>query len=114
MKGTLKGAALGAALAAVATLLLAPQTGKKTRTELSRLLDSAAADLQKKAKKIQALSKEQYEELFLNTLAQTARKKEEAAELFADVSTVLKKGWEEMKKEMKSSKVAVKTPKAKR
>lgn len=114
MKGTLKGAALGAALAAVATLLLAPKTGKKTRQELSRLLDSASRDLQKKAKKIQALSKEQYEELFLNTLAQAAKKKEEATELFADVSAVLKKGWEDMKKELKSVERTAKTPKAKK
>lgn len=114
MKGTLKGAALGAALAAVATLLLAPKTGKKTRQELSRLLDAAAVDLQKKTKKMQKISKEQYEGLFLNTLAQAAKKKEEAAELFSDVSAVLKKGWDDMKKELKSVERIEKTPKAKK
>ena len=104
MKGTLKGAALGALIASAAALLLAPKSGKKTRADLNKLLASAQKDLQKKAKKMQALSQQQYEELFLSTLAQAAKKKEEIADVLEDVTGVLKKGWEDIKLEMKTSK----------
>lgn len=103
MKGALKGAALGAALAAVATLLLAPKSGKKARTDLKKLLDTASHDLAKKAKSIQHLSRAQYEELFLNSLAHAAKKKEDVAVVIDDVTQVLKKGWEDIRKELKAA-----------
>lgn len=103
MKGALKGAAFGAVLAAVGALLLAPKSGKKTRTDLMKLLDTASRDLVKKAKKMQHLSQTQYEELFLHSLAQAAKKKEEVADLLGDVTNVLKKGWTDVKQELKEA-----------
>lgn len=116
MKGTLKGAALGALVASAAALLLAPKSGKKTRADLNKLLDTVSKDLQKKAKKMQNLSQAQYEELFLHSLAQAARKKEEIVDVLSDVAAVLKKGWGDVRQELKRS-TSVKTterPKAKR
>lgn len=103
MKGALKGAALGALVASVAALLMAPKSGKKTRADLKNVLDSAQHDLQKKAKKMQALSRQQYEELFLNSLAHAAKKKEEIADILEDVTAVLKRGWDEVKRELKAT-----------
>lgn len=103
MKGTLKGAALGALVASAAALLLAPKSGKKTRADLNKLLDTVSKDLQKKAKKMQNLSQSQYEELFLHSLAQAARKKEEIVDVLSDVATVLKKGWGDVRQELKRS-----------
>lgn len=108
MKGTLKGAAVGALIASAAALLLAPKSGEKTRVDLAKLLDTASRDLQKKAKKIENITREQYEELFLTTLAQAAKKKEEAADLMSDVSGVLKKGWDDMRQELKTVQKSVK------
>lgn len=103
MKGALKGAALGALVASAAALLLAPRSGKKTRADLKNLLDSAQHDLQKKAKKMQTMSRQQYEELFLNSLAHAAKKKEEIADILEDVTAVLKQGWDEVKREFKKA-----------
>ncbi|MBI4252773.1 YtxH domain-containing protein [Candidatus Uhrbacteria bacterium] len=114
MKGTLKGAALGALVASAAALLLAPKSGRKTRADLKKLLDTASTDLQKKAKKIQNLSQAQYEELFLHSLAQAARKKEEIVDVLGDVAAVLKKGWSDVRQELKTSKPAKTTGGAKK
>ncbi|MEK7122725.1 MAG: YtxH domain-containing protein [Patescibacteria group bacterium] len=103
MKGTLKGAALGALVASAAALLLAPKSGKQTRANLKKLLDTTSSDLQKKAKKLQTMTKQQYEELFLHSLAQATKKKEEVADLLEDVSGVLERGWADVKKEMKKT-----------
>lgn len=110
MKGALKGAALGALVASAAALLLAPKSGKKTRADLKRLLDSAQLDLQKKAKKMQTMSRQQYEELFLNSLAHAAKKKEEIADILEDVTDVLKRGWDEVKHEFKGTPKAAPRP----
>jgi len=103
MKGALKGAAFGALVASAAALLLAPTSGKKTRADLVKLLHVTSQDLQKKAKRIHHLSKAQYEQLFLNSLTHTAKKKEEIAELIADVSSVLRKGWDDVRQELKQT-----------
>jgi len=105
MKGTLKGAAVGALIASAAALLLAPQSGKKSRVELQTLMDTASKDLQKKMKKMKALSKDQYEHFFLKSLAEAAQKKQEAAVIIDDVTTIIKRGWEDIKRELKTKPV---------
>lgn len=100
MKGALKGAALGALVASAASLLLARKSGKKTRADLSKFLHSTSVNVQKRAKKMTNLSQDQYGELFLDSLASAAKKKEEVAELLSDVSTILKKGWDDVRREL--------------
>lgn len=113
MKGTLKGAAIGALIASAAALLLAPQTGKKTRTELQKLMDAATKDVQAKMKKMKKMSKEEYEHFFLKSLADATQKKQEAAVIIEDVGAIVKKGWEDIKQElqMKQKKQAQATKK---
>ena len=101
MKGTLKGAAVGALIASAAALLLAPSSGKKTQDNLKKLVESTKKDMHKKLKKMEAFTKEEYEQVFLSAMGRAAQKKQEAATLISDVSTILKSGWDEMKKEMK-------------
>jgi len=103
MKGTLKGAAVGALIASAAALLLAPQSGKKTQANLKKLVETTKKDLSKKLKKMEKFTREEYDELFLSTMAQAAKKKAEASAVISDVSDILKNGWEEMKKEMRST-----------
>lgn len=100
MKGTLKGAAVGALIASAAALLLAPQSGKKSRTELQKLMDTASKDIQKKMKKVKTMTKEEYEHFFLKSLADATQKKQEAAAVIEDVSAIVKKGWEDIKQEL--------------
>ncbi|MBI4599377.1 YtxH domain-containing protein [Candidatus Uhrbacteria bacterium] len=102
MKGTLKGAAVGALIASAAALLLAPQSGKKTQAQLTKIVEQTKKDMQKKFKKAELFTRDEYEHVFLNAMAQAAKKKQEAALLISDVSAILKSGWDEMKREMKN------------
>jgi gas vesicle protein len=101
MKGALKGAAVGALIASAAALLLAPQSGKKSQAELKKLLETTTKYLKKKLKTMESFTREEYDGVFLNTWALAEKKKQEAAVLVSDVTSILKSGWEEMKKEMK-------------
>lgn len=105
MKNTLKGAAVGALIASAAALLLAPQSGKKSQAQLAKLVEQTKKDMKKKMKKMESFTKDEYEQVFLSTMAQAAKKKQEAATLISDVSAIVKNGWDEMKKEMKQKPV---------
>ncbi|MBI4268205.1 YtxH domain-containing protein [Candidatus Uhrbacteria bacterium] len=95
----LRGAALGALFASVTTLLLAPKTGKKTRADATRLAHALSERLSTELDRAGVLSRERYEEIVNNTVAEYARGTTLAKGFAKDLSAVLNTYFSEVKKE---------------
>ncbi len=97
----LRGAAIGALLASVATLLLAPKSGKKTRADVQKLVSSLTKRLSKQLDQLTEVSKEAYDELVGKTVAEYARGKRLTKEFIDEVTGILKGSWKDIQKEIK-------------
>ncbi len=102
-KGFLRGAALGALFASVATLLLAPKTGKKTRADATKLATTLSKKIHKELESGGLMSKDRYDEIVTRSLHEYARGKKITAALIGDVSKIFKSHFAEVQKELVDS-----------
>ncbi|MBI4239857.1 YtxH domain-containing protein [Candidatus Uhrbacteria bacterium] len=100
-KHFVKGAAIGAVLASIATLLLAPKAGKKTRSDVKKLVNSLSKKMSKEFASLSDLSRDRYEELVNRTMKEYTKGKKIAQDFIDDVSKNLKGNWKEVQKELK-------------
>lgn len=99
-KHFLRGAAVGALFASVATLLLAPKAGKKTRDDVGRLVKSLSEKLGAELEGTSKLSRERYDEIISKTLEEFSKGKQLTKEFVNDLSLILKKYFKEVKGEV--------------
>jgi len=99
-KGFLKGAAIGALIASVATLFMAPKSGKKTRADVKKLVDTLSSRIMKEAGSMANMSQETYDKLVNRSVADYAKGKSIATDYLDDVTTMLKKQWKFVQKEL--------------
>ncbi len=97
----LKGAAIGAILASVATLLIAPKSGKKTRSDVQKLVNSLSKKMSKQIATLSDISKDTYEELVTKAVKEYTKGKKVGKDFIEDVTSVLKQNWKEIEKELK-------------
>ncbi|MBI4272304.1 YtxH domain-containing protein [Candidatus Uhrbacteria bacterium] len=96
-KSFLKGATIGAIVASVAALLCAPQAGKKSRREVTKLATMLAKKISVQARSMEKLSKHAYEELVTQSVTDYAKGKTVAKEYYDEVAKILKSNWKEIK-----------------
>lgn len=96
-KSFLKGATIGAIIASVAALLFAPQAGKKSRKEVTKLATILAKKISTQALSMKKLSKGAYDELVTQSVADYAKGKGLAKEYYDEVAKILKSNWKEVK-----------------
>ena len=99
-KHFMKGATFGAVLASVATLLLAPKAGKKTREEVTKIVKGVSEQLGKELEQTASISKSKYEEIVKKSLGEYAKGKNLASGFLADLTTVFKKHFSEIADEL--------------
>ncbi len=100
-KHFVKGAAIGAILASIATLFLAPKTGKKTRSDVKKIVNSLTKKMSKEISGLTELSKDKYDEIVSRSIKEYVKGKKVATGFVDDVSKVLKSNWKEIQKELK-------------
>lgn len=100
-KSFLKGATLGAMFASVAALLLAPKSGKKTRTDAQKLVNGLMKRLHKEAEALQDVSKERYEEIVSKSVSEYAKGKKMTEAYIDEMKKLLMNSWADVKKELK-------------
>lgn len=100
-KHFMKGAAIGAIIASVATVLLAPKSGKKTRSDVKKLVTTLSKKMTKQLEEISDLSKESYEDLVNKTVKEYTKGKKLTKDFVNDISEVLKSNWKEIQQELK-------------
>lgn len=96
----IRGAAVGALFASVATLLLAPKAGKKTRENVMSLVNSLADRLGKELEGTSSLSREKYEEIVSKSVEEYAKGKKITKSFLNDLSAIFKKYFAEVKDEV--------------
>lgn len=99
--GFLKGAAIGAIIASVATLFLAPKSGKKVRTDVTKLVNTLSKRIIAQAKTLNTMSQSTYEELVARSVADYAKGKKLTKSYMGEVSGILNSRWKEVQKELK-------------
>ncbi|MBI2484297.1 YtxH domain-containing protein [Candidatus Uhrbacteria bacterium] len=97
-KQFMKGATFGAVLASVMTLLLAPQTGKRTRKEVTSLITTLAKQVHVRAAKVKKLSQSAYNDVVRQAVQDYAKNKKVAAGSYEDIVKILQSNWKEIKK----------------
>ncbi|MEK7618810.1 MAG: YtxH domain-containing protein [Patescibacteria group bacterium] len=101
-KNFVRGAALGALFASVASLLLAPKAGKKTREDVAKFSKELAHRLHDERLRASTLTQQQYENILGTTIGEYSRGKKLAKGFVNDITTVLKDYFLEVKKELSS------------
>ncbi len=96
-KSFLKGATIGAIVASVAAILCAPQAGKKSRKEVTKLATTLAKKINVQALSMKKLSKSAYDEIVTQSLADYGKGKSVAKEYYDEVAKILKNNWKEIK-----------------
>ncbi len=96
------GSAVGALLGTAAALLLAPQSGKKTRKELQKMSEEISGLVSTELPKLKKISKEAYEGLVDSTVKEYGKKKKLAETMWKDLSKTLKAQWKEVEKKVKT------------
>ncbi len=97
-KGFLKGAAIGALIASVATLFLAPKSGKKVRADVVKLVDGLTKRIVKEVENASDMSQEAYEKLVKKSVTEYAKNKKLASGYIAEVSDMLMDRWDDVRK----------------
>lgn len=101
-KHFLKGATFGAVLASVMTLLLAPQTGKRTRKEVTALITTLAKQVHARTASMKKVSQSTYNDLVRQAVSDYAKGKKVAAGSYEDIVKILQSNWKEIKEVLKN------------
>ncbi len=96
----LKGATFGAVLASVATLFLAPKSGKKTREEVTKIVTGVSEKLSKELEQTAGISKAKYADIVKKSLNEYAKGKNLAGDFLNDLAVVFKKHFAEIAGEL--------------
>lgn len=99
-KNFVKGATIGALLASVATLFLAPKSGKGTRGEVSKIVSSVSKKIAKELEEKSTLTKDTYDEIIRTSLREYGRGKGKAKEFISDLSSVFQEHFPELTKSL--------------
>ncbi len=100
-KSFLKGASIGAMFASVAALLLAPKSGKKTRTDVQKLVNGLTKKLHKDVEAMREVSQERYEEIVSKSVSEYAKGRKMTEAYIDEMKKLLMSSWADVKKELK-------------
>ncbi len=109
-KPFLKGAAFGALIASVATLFLAPQTGKKTQASVKKLVDSLSDEMLKRTKNLKKMSRSGYEEMVVSAVKNFSKSSKVGKEYLDDVALALKDRWDDFRQDLELEEIVEKKP----
>ncbi|MDP2656154.1 MAG: YtxH domain-containing protein [bacterium] len=96
-KPFMKGAAFGALIAGVATLFLAPQSGKKTHKDVKKLIDTFSKQFLVQSKNLKKMSRGAYEDMVMASVKDFSKSSKIGKEYLNDVAIALKDRWEDFK-----------------
>ncbi len=99
-KNLLEGALAGAALGALAALLLAPESGKNLRKDMKQKSAEFYKMLVPKLKKLKKLSEEEYQALAKDAAAEYAKVKKMSKSEAGELMREAKSSWKELKKHL--------------
>ena len=100
-KEFIAGSALGALIGSVAALLLAPQSGSKTRKDLQKMAGDVSARVTKELPHVKKLTKETYEALVEKVVVDYKKGKKFADKVWDDLRSDLKSQWKQVEKTLK-------------
>lgn len=107
-KPFLKGAAFGALIAGVATLFLAPQSGKKTHNDVKKLIDMFSKQFLTQSKNLKKMSRGAYEDMVTASVKDFSKSSKIGKEYLNDVASALKDRWEDFKNGLELEEMAEK------
>lgn len=96
-KSLIEGIAIGAVAGAIATILLAPKSGKETREEIKAHMDEIKDGIIKRLEEAGEFSKEKYEEIVTAVLGEYEAAKKITLEEAKDIEASLHEGYETIK-----------------
>ena len=99
-KNLLEGALAGAALGALAALLLAPESGKNLRKDIKQKSADFFKMLAPKLKKLKKLSEDEYHALAKDAAMQYAKAKKMSKSEADELMKEAKSSWKELKKHL--------------
>ena len=96
------GSALGVLLGTAAALLLAPQSGKKTRKEIQKMARDLSHAVTKQIDKTKKLTQESYNELVDQSVTEYKKGKKMAETAWKKISADLKAQWNDVRNTLQS------------
>lgn len=96
-KHFLKGAAIGALLASVATILLAPKSGKRVQKDVKKLVET----LTKQMGDVSLLTRDTYRDMAGRVIKEYAKGKKFTKEYVKQMSDLLSDTWADVSREIK-------------
>lgn len=110
-KSFLKGATIGAMLASVAALMLAPKSGKKTLADTQKLVNGLTKKLHTNLSSMKEVSQEGYEEMVSRSVSEYAKGKKLTVSYLDEMKKILTSNWKAVQRELKDMKDAMREEK---
>lgn len=100
-KDKLTGALLGAIAGVITGILLAPKSGKETRTELETKYEGIRDDLSQKIHNVKKITQETYDDVVDEVVSNYENQKKIGVDEGRELRKSLKEGYERIKEKMK-------------